>query len=321
MVNEQRTVFVTGGTGYIGTEVVRALARERPDLHLVAIARSESSARRLRELGADPVLGDLTKPGKWQESLRSSNYVIHAAQPPVDFSKRLSRAHGERYQAQRGAMVEQLIAALDPRPSVRVIHCAGNSYYGRTDSTPRDETMTPDPIGFGAYIRDSIERFEAAAERGLDVVTVFPAAVYGDGAWLKEFVLKPLGQGKRLAKIGGGGALISPMYVKDVARAMVHMLDVQADELDQIGRRVFLVDGHPVTYEELHEEAARLLDAKLRYFNVPGFMFRLMAGPIVHSYMTSHTVYSNTRLRALGFEPRYPTIREGLRDLLHVQPL
>ena len=311
-----KAVFVTGGTGYIGTEVIRTLVNERPDLRVLAIARSESSAERLRALGATSVLGDLTQPGAWQDSLRESDYLIHAAQPPVDFSKRLSRAMGERYAAQRNAMDGQLLAAVDPQRCARVVHCAGNSYYGRTGTTPRDETMTPDPIGFGDFIADSIRRYETAANNGLDVVTVFPSAVYGDGAWLAEFVLDPLRRGKRLVKIAGGGVLISPMYVKDVARAIVHMLGVDAAELDEVGRRVFLVDGNPVTYEDVHAEAAKLLGADLAYFNVPGFMFRLLAGPLVHSYMTSHTVYSDARLRALGFEPRYPTLRDGLTDLL-----
>jgi hypothetical protein len=45
-------------------------------------------------------------------------------------------------------------------------------------------------------------------------------------------------------------------------------------------------------------------------------MFRLMAGPVVHSYTTNHTAYRNDRLKEIGFEPRYPTFREGLADLL-----
>lgn len=48
-------VFLTGGSGYIGRATIEALVRR--GIQVVALARSEESARVVRELGAAPVQG------------------------------------------------------------------------------------------------------------------------------------------------------------------------------------------------------------------------------------------------------------------------
>ena len=116
-------------------------------------------------------------------------------------------------------------------------------------------------------------------------------------------MLEPLRAGKRLLKVGAGGVRISPMYVEDVARATVFLLSVPGSSHDEVGRELFLVDDEPTMHEDLHAEAGRLLATPIRYLRVPSFLFRWMAGPIVHSYMTSHTVYRNDRLQERTTRP------------------
>jgi uncharacterized protein YbjT (DUF2867 family) len=53
-------VFVLGGTGAIGSPIVRALVRRCHDV--LALARSEASAARLCEGGATPIAGDIAEP-------------------------------------------------------------------------------------------------------------------------------------------------------------------------------------------------------------------------------------------------------------------
>ena len=55
------TAFVTGGSGFVGGALIERLRREGWDVR--ALARSERAAERVRELGAEPVMGDLeTRP-------------------------------------------------------------------------------------------------------------------------------------------------------------------------------------------------------------------------------------------------------------------
>jgi len=71
------TVFVTGGTGFLGGALVRKLvAFGRP---VRALTRSDEGARSLRELGADPVRGDVLDLGTLRDAMRGCAVVYHAA--------------------------------------------------------------------------------------------------------------------------------------------------------------------------------------------------------------------------------------------------
>ena len=77
-----RSVFVVGGTGYIGTHVVRELVRTASPWHTVQVlTRSAASAAKASALGAEPVMGDLSEPGAWCDAVRTAGFVVHCAQP------------------------------------------------------------------------------------------------------------------------------------------------------------------------------------------------------------------------------------------------
>jgi dihydroflavonol-4-reductase len=69
--------FVTGGSGFIGSALVRAL-RERGD-DVVALARSPETAGRLRALGCQTVAAALTDAVALAEAMSGSEAVFHAA--------------------------------------------------------------------------------------------------------------------------------------------------------------------------------------------------------------------------------------------------
>src|SRR5262245_21466769 len=106
------TVFVCGGTGFIGEVLLRALLS---DGHRVrALARSERSAARVKDLGGEPVSGDLLVKGPWQEAARTAECVVHLAQPQT-FGGRITQKRAEAYRDGRKIMDRNLLDALDPR--------------------------------------------------------------------------------------------------------------------------------------------------------------------------------------------------------------
>ena len=50
-------IFVTGGSGFLGSRMIRTLVAQ--EHQVFALARSTSSAERVRTLGATPVMGVL----------------------------------------------------------------------------------------------------------------------------------------------------------------------------------------------------------------------------------------------------------------------
>ncbi len=68
-------IFVTGGSGFLGSRMIRTLVNQGHEVF--ALARSTSSGERIRTLGATPITGDLER--SEQLSLPEIEAVVHAA--------------------------------------------------------------------------------------------------------------------------------------------------------------------------------------------------------------------------------------------------
>lgn len=71
------TVFVTGGSGFIGSRLIGRLTRDGHDVR--ALARSAAAAHKIAEMGATPVRGDLGDVASLAAAARGCEWVVHAA--------------------------------------------------------------------------------------------------------------------------------------------------------------------------------------------------------------------------------------------------
>lgn len=70
-------VFITGGSGFIGSRIIKKLV-ERGH-HVIALARSERSAKIVKDLGAEPLEGDTTDLESLRRGAAKADAVIHMA--------------------------------------------------------------------------------------------------------------------------------------------------------------------------------------------------------------------------------------------------
>jgi NAD dependent epimerase/dehydratase family enzyme len=69
----------------------------------------------------------------------------------------------------------------------------------------------------------------------------------------------------------------------------------------------------------MHEFAgtfARLADRPLRVWRVPAAATRLVVGPVLADDVHADAVFSNIRLRGIGFRFQYPTLEQGLQQVI-----
>jgi NAD dependent epimerase/dehydratase family enzyme len=135
--------------------------------------------------------------------------------------------------------------------------------------------------------------------------------VYGNASWFRERVIEPVMAGRPVLHFGKTGPWVSPIHIHDSARALVHLA-----ERGEVGGRYFLVNNEPIRMDAFAETFARLANRPLRLWHVPAAASRFAVGPLLADSLKADAVFSNVRLRGLGFHFRYPTLEQGLEQVL-----
>lgn len=236
-----KTVFVTGGSGYLGRNVLRALAAEGHALR--ALARSEASAARVSALGAVPVRGDLADVEALRRGMQGVTHVVHAA---------ADTDHGDssagQLEANVGGTRNVLLAARDAKVR-RAIHISTEAVL--LDGEPlrnADESMPVSTSQRGSYSRTKAESERVALEASsedFEVVVLRPRFVWGrdDSTALPQLV--DAAKSGKLVWIGGGRYRTSTTHVANVAHAVGLALD-----RGRAGEVYFVTDGDPVPFRE-----------------------------------------------------------------------
>ena len=300
------TTFVTGAAGFIGTELVKELTGRGH--HVLGLAGSTDEAARLRRVGATAVMGDLLVPGSWQDEA-GADWVFHLP-PQQSYPWHLTQGRASAIASARVLMDAHLLDAVAAGATRRVIYVGDTRCYGSTGSRPvtEDEALTPQ--GTGSCLRPALDRLEGYVVSGLPIVTALPGWVYGNAAWFRERVIEPIITGRRVLRFGDPGPWVSPIHVRDCARALVHLAEHGA-----IGRRYFVVNSDAVRMSEFAATFARLAKRPLRVWRMPAVAARV-AGRDPMSRDLSDAVFSNVRLRGTGFRFLYPTLEEGLQQVV-----
>jgi 2-alkyl-3-oxoalkanoate reductase len=216
-------VLVTGAAGFIGSHVVERLAGAG---HAVrGMVRTAAQEAIVRNLGAEPVRGDVTQPGTLRAAASGTDTVIHAAARVTDwgewpaFEAATVRGTFNTLQAANDAGVRRFVL-------VSSVAVYDNRVGDRLHVVPED---TPhNGVGdrlLGYYSRAKVLAEEAAWEfhgRGrFEVTAVRPAWVYGPRdrtvlPRLVEYMNSPMS-----FWFGGRDPIVDPIYVTDVADCII----------------------------------------------------------------------------------------------------
>jgi dihydroflavonol-4-reductase len=258
-------VLATGGTGYVGSHAVAALAAAGHRIRV--LARSpERVPLALAPLGVErveTVIGDVTDPVAVQRALDGCDAVLHAASV---FSMDTRKAQEMRSVNVRGTDVVLGTAyrlGLDP-----IVHVSSELSL----LPPNDgEILTPDsPVKQAPwpYCRSKADSELVARkyqDMGAPVVSVMPAAVwgpydphFGEGVTLATNVLK-----KRYPIVMPGGMHIAD--VRDVAAVLAAVM------APGHGARRYMVTGRYVSMPDLIRTLADLTGRRIRFATFPAW--------------------------------------------------
>ncbi|TFI55435.1 NAD-dependent epimerase/dehydratase family protein [Mastigocladus laminosus UU774] len=171
-------VFVTGGTGFVGANLVRLLLAE--GYTVKALVRPHSQLDNLQNLDVELVKGDLNHPKLWQQ-MRGCQYLFHVA------------AHYSLWQKDREALynhnvlgTRNVLAAAKKADIARTVYTSSVAAIGAgLNGKVVDETyQSPVEKLVGDYKKSKFwaeQEAMQAAQNGQDVVIVNPSSPIG--AW------------------------------------------------------------------------------------------------------------------------------------------
>ena len=175
-------VFLTGGTGFIGQALVRALRHRGWQVDALVRDPDAAPARWLRAQGCRLVPGDVTRPQGLAEAMRGADVLIHNA-GVYEFgadARGCARMHEVNVQGTEHVLGAALAAGVPRSVYVSTAWALGGS--GPDPRRAADETRRHGGRYRTAYERSKAEAHQAALrwrERGLPLVVAMPNAVVG----------------------------------------------------------------------------------------------------------------------------------------------
>jgi uncharacterized protein (TIGR01777 family) len=304
-------VFVTGGTGLIGSRLIRKLLG-RGD-QVVLLTRRYGPARQIAGPECRLVEGDPTQAGEWMNAVADCDAIINLAGENI-FAHRWSTAFKTALMDSRVHSTQHVVEALAQKPTRAggipkvLINASAIGYYGPHG----DEELTEDsPPGsdFMAEICVKWEEAARAAERlGARCVLLRIGVVLDtEGGALKK-MLTPF---KLFAggPIGNGRQWMSWAHHEDITGLLLLALDNPEAHGPLNGTA-----PNPVTNRDFGKALGAALH-RPAFMPTPAFALRLGLGEVADVITKGQRVLPRRAL-ALGYQFKYPTIDTALRQLL-----
>ena len=250
--------LVTGGTGFLGSVLVRRLRERGHDVTVASRSRGQ----------------DVTRIRTLEPGFREAEAVFHLAA--------LVRSRPGPFLRVNVDGLRNVLELADRHRSARLVHVSSFTIFGPSGDGVHTEQRVPERHRFfHGYDRSKYEAFRLA-ERWKDRLpmnTVFPTVVYGPGPVTEgNLLVRLLRRWKRLrlaALPGRGAPCWNFVFVDDVADALIRCLDSDPGE-------DFVLGGENRTLRDLHATFRRVSGVPIMPLGLPDGLFR--AGALLEDW-------------------------------------
>ena len=240
-------IFITGSSGFIGTNLVKRLATM--DHQLFCLARKSSNIIELEKLGINFVRGDIRKKGSLRAGMEGCDCLIHLA-GISSFWERDKQIYTDiNITGMRNVMECALETGV-----LKVVHLSTMAVYGKPAESPYHEESTIGPRRFSMSARTKYEGERIAwglyYKKGLPLCVCYPGVVLGSGSSNHDY--------------GLCSYCCTYTHVNDVVEAIIRI----AENEDTLGQRYFIGD-HRIPTRELFNMISSISGARLPVISIP----------------------------------------------------
>jgi uncharacterized protein (TIGR01777 family) len=298
-------VVLTGGTGYIGRNLVEALLSRGARCTVI----SRSGTDPWKRDGVEVVKHDPKLQGPWQRVLDGCDIAVNLAgerivEPPL----RWTQTRKMRIRASRIATTNRLVDAIleAERPPRLLLSGSAIGYYGPRGDQPLDESA---PSGNDFLARLAVEWEEAAklAEAKTRVARLRTGVVLGrESPFLESLV--PLFKWALGGPWGDGKQWLSWIHIEDVVGIMLFIIDRELDGPFN------LTAPNPVTVGDFARALGKAL-GRPAVLRAPSLLLRLALGEAADALLNLQRVLPARALEA-GYRFVHPQLDEALSGVI-----
>jgi uncharacterized protein len=296
-------IFITGGSGFVGTDLSRYLLREGH--RVIAVGRSPSHKLDGKE-NFQYISADTTKKGDWQNALHKVDAAVNLA------GINILRFWTDNYKAKiydsRVLTTRNLVEAMPDDKGITLCSASAAGYYGNRGNEILKEDARPGDDFLAKVCIDWEKEAYQAKAKGIRVVTMRFGVVLGkNGGPIKKmlpafkfFVGGPMGNGKHW---------FPWIHMDDLISAILFILENR-----EIKGPVNFCASEPVRNIDFARALGNALN-RPSFMTAPAFMIRLIMGKLGASLLNSQRV-SSDKLERYGFKFQYPDINSALSEIL-----
>jgi uncharacterized protein len=294
-------ILITGGSGMIGSRITELLLKK--GYQVAHLGRSRKSGK------VPSFIWDIPARKIEEGAFDGVTAIIHLAGANVG-EKPWTKKRKQEILESRTHSTRLLFDYLKKTSVKDFISASAIGYYGFEDE---HKTFKEDDAPGNDFLADVVKRWETEVDQvvslGIRVAKVRVGIVLSE----KEGALKEMARPVKYyvgAPLGSGEQKMSWIHIDDVCRVFIHALENKS-----ITGAVNAVAPVPVTNRDLTKAIAKALGKPLILPAIPKIVLKGLLGEMADLVVKGNSV-SNEKLKASGFEYKFPNLSEALKDLL-----
>ena len=296
-------VFITGGLGFVGRHLSKALLQGG---HRVTAVGRTQDPEKIDHRDFHYIAADTTRPGDWQKSLADHEVVINLAGKSI-FTVWTEKIKQQIYDS-RIMTTRNLVAALPEGGETILCSTSAVGYYGDGGEDLLTEDAPPGDDFLAEVGRDWEKEALAAEAKGARVVLPrFGIVLDRDGGALATMI--PAFRSFVGGSLGSGRQWFPWIHMQDLVSAFQFLI-----ETPSFSGPFNFTAPEPVRNAELAKTLARKLH-RPACMPAPAFMIKLVLGEFGEVLLASQRAVPQ-RLKEAGFTFTYPKLDAALEEIV-----
>ena len=263
-------VFVTGGTGFIGRNLVQQLLDQ--NYEVTSLTPTDKDAASLSTIGATPVIGSINDAESMRAAMSASDIVFHCAGWDKIGTDDWMQAEVTNVAGTRTVLRLALELEIP-----RIIHTSSSAVFGDTRGQLVDETFVQGGPFISELARTKwLAHYKVAVpliEQGAPITIVIPGFLYGPQDQSLIADLMRAFYGGKMPAVPGPEFTVSYVHVGDVSQGLI-----LAAEQGQPGKS-YIIAGPAIPLGEMVDFWAQITGRPAPKLHIPARFFKPF-GPV-----------------------------------------